>query len=493
MNHLNALLLESIALNLNERIHLNKVLDCFSNSQDEFIIEFQDFHIKCLFYKGEVFFFFNSDSPSKSRLFKPQFSEIKDLNVAKIVAHPFERSFHIEFNTNLKLLFKCYGRKSNILLFENNATIDHFRKHLEADSNLQFSELIRQIHIDFNAPISNFKKQFPFLPSEFEILPELNNPNSFKLLIDQYRHLNGVQFDSESLELFATNSGQLLEDVSRFSAHAIRQYYFNDKRQQLLQDCLNQISEKENFIASNEKAILQLKNKRPDGEIGHIILANLHLLKSGLKSAEIFDIYNSTPIKVNLDENLSPVENAERYFKKEKAIPFNIKLLESKVEKAKIKRDELKIKLQNIQSANNAKSLKPLLKKEEISQKEEHLPYRKFHFQGYDILVGKHAESNEKLLNYFSDKNDIWLHARDVSGSHVIIKVKGQLEVPLAILEHAASIAAYYSKNRNQNLATVRYTLRKFVRKIKGAEKGKVTISNDKSLLVKPSKGHTIS
>lgn len=85
------------------------------------------------------------------------------------------------------------------------------------------------------------------------------------------------------------------------------------------------------------------------------------------------------------------------------------------------------------------------------------------------------------------------MHAKDVGGSHVILKSSKYANVPENVMEYAASIAAYYSKSRNQNLATVTYTLRKFVRKIKGAEKGKVTVSNEKTLLVKPSKGDSIS
>jgi predicted ribosome quality control (RQC) complex YloA/Tae2 family protein len=73
------------------------------------------------------------------------------------------------------------------------------------------------------------------------------------------------------------------------------------------------------------------------------------------------------------------------------------------------------------------------------------------------------------------------------SGSHVLIKCAKNKKPPEPVLQRAAALAAYYSKNRNQNLATVTYTFRKYVRKIKGAEKGKVSVSQEETILVKPS------
>jgi predicted ribosome quality control (RQC) complex YloA/Tae2 family protein len=165
-----------------------------------------------------------------------------------------------------------------------------------------------------------------------------------------------------------------------------------------------------------------------------------------------------------------------------------LKLLQQKIEKAEQDLAKNKKKLHELEQAEQFKSIKHLVNETQKKQDETDLPYKKFTFEGYDILVGKHAESNEKILNYFSDKNDTWLHAKDVSGSHVLIKMKGRDKLPENVLEKAASLAAYYSKNRNQDLVTVMYTPRKYVRKIKGADKGKVTVSQEKTILVKPGK-----
>lgn len=480
-----------MAKQLNAKLQNMVLNDCYSNSTDEILLDFDGFTFKCLFHKGSIYFFFNENLASKSRLFKPQFSELKGLKVATVKPHPYERSFQIDFENGLVLLFKCHGRKSNVLLFEEGVCQDTFRRHLESDMNLNYNESFRSIQPEFNVPYDVLKEKYPFLPQEFDTMSL--DEGKLQELVNDYRNLNGIEFTKEDLVINASQSGHLLDDISRFSAQAIRSLTFSENKASLIANCQKAISEKENFIAINRKALETLKNRRPEGEIGNIILANLHLIHPGTKSVELLDIYNNSPITVQLDEKLNPIENAERYFKKEKSVPFSVQLLEKKLADAETKLAELRLRLETIENAEAFKSLKQLMKVDSAQSKEESYPYRKFNFQNYEILVGKHADSNEKLLNYYSDKNDAWLHAKDVSGSHVIVKAKGKTPFPDAVLEHAASLAAYYSKNRNQELVTVSHTLRKFVRKIKGADKGKVTISQEKSLLVKPSKGQATS
>lgn len=483
-----------MAIKLAEICKGKTVFDCFSNSPEEWVLDLGTFHIKCLFYHGEILFFFNHENPSKSRLFKPQFSEIKGSSITELHTHPFERSFHIHFSNGFTLLFKCHGRKSNIMLFENETAVDHFRQHLENDLNYKFSDLIRETTMDFSLKGDELLKTYPFLPSEILNLTPLDSPDNLENRVKYYRSLNGIAFDTNSFQIQPNDNGALLEDINRFSATYLKTKSFFERKHQLYTNCLNAIDDKSNFISANKKALETLKNKRPDGEIGNIILANLHLIKPGLKTIVLADIYNdNTDILVQLDEKLNAVENAERYFKKEKGIPHSIRLLEVKISKAEHTLNELKLKKSIIENATDMRGLKSFIKTEENSSKEDTLPYRKFEFNGFEIFVGKHADSNEKLLNYYSDKNDTWLHARDVSGSHVIIKSKGKTDLPKDVLEAAAGLAAYYSKNRNQNLVTVTYTLRKYVRKIKGAEKGKVTVTMDKSLLVKPGKSTPLS
>lgn len=491
MNHLNGLILESLCQALQNHCKDQQIVDCFSNSQDEFILAFPNFYIKCLFYKGEIFFFTGESAPAKSRLFKPQFPEIHEASVAAIVPHPFERSFHLDLNNDYKLVFKCHGRKSNILLMQDQQCIDVFKRHLEKDAELSLPDVYRPVTCDYNehalSELTQFKQYYPYLPADLFPVFQNQSASAFDSLIQQYRRLKSISFNHETFEIIAGNSDlEFLEGLNQFGNYSLKVRTFKEQRESLLNQCLQAVSDKEHFIASNQKALEILKTKRPDGELGNIILSSLYAIQSGMKSVVLNDIYNNTSIEIALDPDLNAVENAEKYFKKEKSLPHSIRLLESKIINAENTLKELRSKLSIIENATDFKGLKNLVKQHKKEQDQEHLPYRKFDAEGFDIYVGKHADSNEKLLNYYSDKNDTWLHAKDVSGSHVIIKSGKNTKIPESVLEKAASLAAYYSRNRKQSLVTVTYTLRKFVRKIKGAEKGKVTVSGEKTLLVKP-------
>jgi predicted ribosome quality control (RQC) complex YloA/Tae2 family protein len=492
MNHLNCFVLEAIAKSLNTRINGSQLIDCYSNSVDDICFEFEQTSIRCLFYEGAIFFYVDAEAPGKNRLFKPQFPEIKGLKALQVIVHPFERSFHIEFENDFKLVFKCHGRKSNIILFEGEENIDVFKKHLEKDADMHMEDIFRTVQPVFDP--QNFTDQktfalsYPYLPEEFfEMLPDPGE-QAFNQLIAQYRNIKGISFDNNFNihPLFGENS--ILSDIGHYSSAFLKYIVFKTQKEKLLAQYQQAIHEKQNFISSNKKALEDLLSKRSDEEIGHIILSNLHLIQEGAKQATLNDIYHNQPIVVKLDDKLSAVENAEKYYKKAKNRPVMLKLLQQKINKAEQDLASNKKKLHELEQAEQFKSIKHLVNERQKKQEETDLPYKKFTFEGYDILVGKHAESNEKILNYFSDKNDTWLHAKDVSGSHVLIKMKVRDKLPENVLEKAASLAAYYSKNRNQALVTVMYTPRKYVRKIKGADKGKVTVSQEKTILVKPGK-----
>ncbi len=492
MNHLNCFVIEAIAKQLQIRAKGSVLLDCFSNSPDEITFIFDSLSIKCLFFQAEIYFSFDDADISKSRLFKPQFTELIENRVLSIEAHQFERSFQMVFESGFTLIFKCHGRKSNILLFEQSNFTDMFRKNLENDSLLMHGSFKHRmpefLGNDFDFTIENLKKSSPFLPEEiFENLKSSFSINELQEKISAFRNISAFDRNSEGELVPAYNRESLFEDISKFSRQSIKSKRYVGLTTELGDDLLKKINEKKLFIESNKTALYNLENKRSDEELGNIILANLHLIPSGSKKAIVLDIYNNQNIEIKLDDQLSAVDNASKYFKKAKGVPHTIRLLKQKIEQAQNILQDLETKYALLIQSKEWKDLKPLMKVISKTEQETELPYRRFNEQGFEILVGKNADSNEKILNYYSDKDDIWLHAKDVSGSHVLIKCAKNKKPPEPVLQRAAALAAYYSKNRNQNLATVTYTFRKYVRKIKGAEKGKVSVSQEETILVKPS------
>ncbi len=493
MHHHNTFILRVIAKQLKLDLEGQNLIKCFSNSLDEIYFEFSNFAFRGIFFQGDLLFSFEAQTINENRLFKPQFQEIVNLKLLKVSPHLYERSFHFEFENNLKLLFKCHGRKSNIVLYENEEALVAFRKNLENDIHIPFTDKFKIITPNYSSELSakSFFQKYPYLPKEFYI--ENISQSIFETKLNNYNNLNAIQWDEKTfdIDISTTNTdGTILNHITTFTNQYLKQNVFETTKYVLEEKLIKAISEKENFIKINKEAFNLLINKRNDDEIGNIILSNIHMIPEGVKGLELLDIYNDKLIFIKLDKNLNAVDNAAQYFKKSKAKPFTIQLLSDKIQKAEMELRKLSTEFNDLIKADSLKQIKKLTTQSttQLKSKQEHLPYKLFEIDGYKILVGKHAQSNDKLLSHYSHKEDIWLHAKDVGGSHVLIKVKRQAAMPCSVLEKAASLAAYYSKSRNQSLATVTYTLRKFVRKIKGADKGFVTVSNEKTLLVKPNK-----
>ncbi len=118
----------------------------------------------------------------------------------------------------------------------------------------------------------------------------------------------------------------------------------------------------------------------------------------------------------------------------------------------------------------------------------ERLPYRRFELPGgWEVRVGRSARDNAELPARHSGPHDMWIHARGVSGSHVVLRRPARTAVPgRDVIEAAAALAAYYSSARKQALVPVIVTERKYVRPIKGAAPGMVRVEREDVVIVKP-------
>jgi predicted ribosome quality control (RQC) complex YloA/Tae2 family protein len=114
------------------------------------------------------------------------------------------------------------------------------------------------------------------------------------------------------------------------------------------------------------------------------------------------------------------------------------------------------------------------------------LPYHAVEFNGYHIWIGKNAKANDILTLKYAFKEDLWLHAKDVPGSHVVIKYKAGKNFPKDVIERGAQLAAYYSKRKNETLCPVAVTSKKFVRKRKGDPAGAVVVEREEVIMVEP-------
>jgi predicted ribosome quality control (RQC) complex YloA/Tae2 family protein len=111
---------------------------------------------------------------------------------------------------------------------------------------------------------------------------------------------------------------------------------------------------------------------------------------------------------------------------------------------------------------------------------------RFFSTDGYEIVVGRNDRENDQLTFKLARPADLWLHAADYPGSHVVVRNPARGEVPMRTILEAAEIAAFYSQAKNESKAAVHYTQRKFISKPPRAKPGLVRLSSFKSVLVEP-------
>lgn len=230
---------------------------------------------------------------------------------------------------------------------------------------------------------------------------------------------------------------------------------------------------------------------------GDLINANIWRLEKGQKKAVLENYYDDNKeIEITLDERLSPAQNAQKYYSEyRKSVNAEIKLTEliEKGEKELIYIDSVLDSLMRSTTENEV-----LLLRQELAEQgylrlksgkqkpPKELPPMEFvSSDGFKILVGRNNKQNDKLTLKMAEKTDIWLHTKDIPGSHVIICAEGNDVSDETIIE-AAVLAAYHSKGKNSAQVPVDYVEVKFVKKPAGSKPGMVIFTNNRTLYVKP-------
>lgn len=232
---------------------------------------------------------------------------------------------------------------------------------------------------------------------------------------------------------------------------------------------------------------------------GELLTSNIYSLEKGMKEAIVLNYYSSEEEykTIKLDENKTPSENIQAYYKKynklkksEEAAAIQVRANEEEIM-------YLSSVITNVKNADNYLEIDEIKKelietgyiKKKKDDKKKLKPSKPDHYissDGFDIYVGKNNFQNDYLTLKFADKNDMWLHTKNIPGSHVIIKNTGN--IPDKTLEEAALLAGYFSKGRDSSKVAVDYTIVKNVKKPSGSKPGMVIYYTNKTILVTPLK-----
>lgn len=422
------------------------------------------------------------------------FTEAVGRRVTQVSAYTHDRSFLIHLKNGFGLVFKMHGQRSNVLLTHKNHVTRIFRNNLPNDLDLIPSKLHQPMELSKPNILRLLGKRNHYLLNNESI-----NSDYFIQQINQNSLFIGVQDDLPVLKMVSMADPVLVTDDPIQASNALvelhQRFYILGKEKQALQQRLQkEVHQLTTYISQAEMKLEEVMLQRDPQEIANLIMANLHSIPPMAKEVSVPDFYteNAPTITIKLNPNLSAQLNAQNHYRKAK----NRRLEWEKIgENIASKKEQLLAKQAFLISVEKLETLKEIrafksTHLDKPAQASVPLPYTTYTIEGYQVLVGKNAKSNDLLTMQVASKNDLWLHARDVSGSHVIIREKPGQKFPTPVIERAAALAAWHSKRKTDSLCPVIYTPRKFVRKMKGAAAGQVVVEKEQVVMVVPFKNN---
>lgn len=268
------------------------------------------------------------------------------------------------------------------------------------------------------------------------------------------------------------------------------EYTFARLQKQLLEQLEREYRRVQRGLQSLE---LPEETAQEDKLFGDIILSNLYQIQRGMESITLEE-YLSNPEQptertIPLRKELSPKENAEWYYKKQRTKNRRVEHYQAQKQELTTEAEALEEQIEQCKNLpveeSSLKYLKGVITPQQQVQKvDSKQPGIRFTSKEYTIIVGRKSEENEELLRSYLRGNDYWLHTRDTPGAYVFIKRIGKKSIPLEVLLDAGNLAVHYSKSKSNGKADLYYTQVKYLRKVKGGKKGLVLPTQEKNLYI---------
>ncbi len=443
-----------------------------------------------------------------------------------------------------QLIVEIMGRHSNIIIVDKNRNVilDSI-KHISFAVNSHRAIMPGQEYImppqqeklnpleaveedvlrvvDFNAGkidkqlVANFAGVSPVLAREITFKAGLVNrttlPKAFVAMMEEMKNHHykpAVTYGSNKEAFYLLPLKHLQGETKSFEtlSQLLDRYYFGKAERDRVKQQGNDL---ERLLANekekNEKKIKKLEATLEDAKkaeefqlFGELLTANIFMAKKGMKEISVVNYYDEdgASITIPLDPRKTPSENAQKYFTKYQKAKNSVNIVKEQIRLAQDEVAYFDSLLQQVEAASpkdieeireelveggyirarqkkgskNKQNMKPVLEK-----------YRST--DGTEILVGKNNKQNDYLTNKAAARDEIWLHTKDIPGSHVVIRSKEPSE---DVILEAAQIAAYFSKARNSSSVPVDFTRVRHVKKPAGAKPGFVIYEQQQTVYVTP-------
>lgn len=363
------------------------------------------------------------------------------------------------------------------------------------------TEISLRANIDSTRPFSSledFEKE-NLINSSMELIREINeNEFSYKSYLDgdrivDFHVLNLINLEGlDSLE-FKTPSEMLDAVYSKRD----KDDRLGQKGTALKKIVASKLSKDKSKISNLKKDLLEAENREQYRIFGDLLSANFHKVKPGQKEITLQNFYSEDleDVLIPLDEKISAPINAQRFYKKYGKLKTAENILNEQIKDTQNEIDYLESVLSTIELTEDVSALDEI--KDELieqgyikrsSQKKKkskmEIPnYLEMEKDGFNIFIGRNNRENDLLTHKIARRDDIWLHAQGIPGSHVIIKTEGK-DVPEEVIKYAAQLAAYNSKGRNSGSIEVDYTQKQNVKRSPANKPGLVNYTNFKTISV---------
>lgn len=312
-----------------------------------------------------------------------------------------------------------------------------------------------------------------------------------------------LDFSCINLSLFSNLSIINDDSISKILENYYATKDIKDRIHQRSSDLRKSISIKldrlYNKLNKQEKELIESENADIYKIKGELITSYIYMIEKGMESVEVANFYDPEykNIKISLNTNFTPSENAQKYFKKYNKLKTAKKEITSQMEITKEEIDYLENIMLSIENCENLAELMDIreelgkvgyIRSKNNSKKETKLTTKLHEFvssNGFKILVGKNNKQNDHLTLKVASNEDIWMHTKNIPGSHVIIKTEGK-EVPDETIFEGAMLAAFFSKSKMSSQVPVDYTKKKNVKKPNGAKPGMVIYDTNNTIYVTP-------
>ena len=299
-----------------------------------------------------------------------------------------------------------------------------------------------------------------------------------------------VPFSSKTAENFDSLS-QLLDIYYKDKAERDR---VKQQASELIRRVENELQKNRQKLKKQEKELLATENAEEFRQKGELLTTFLHQVPNDQDQVILENYYTNQPITIALDKALTPNQNAQRYFKRYQKLKEAVKYLTDLIEETKA----TILYLESVETILNQAGLDEIAEiREELIQtgfirrrqrekiQKRQKPEQYLASDGKTIIyVGRNNLQNEELTFKMARKEELWFHAKDIPGSHVVIS--GNLNPTDEVKTDAAELAAYFSKGRLSNLVQVDMIEVKKLNKPTGGKPGFVTYTGQKTLRVTP-------